>query len=125
MYKNILIALLLCINFQNTFATNYDETFMIYGDSKNIKEAYEVKRQLIKEYQDLVKGLDEKDYSKAISDCLVEENCRYENHTLYVYVGDGKGEVLSGKLKTNYCEIKKDEIETHFFFKKIWQSATS
>lgn len=125
MYKNILIALLLCLNFQTIYATTNQETFIIYGDSQDKKEAYDIKRQLIDEYENLVKGLDEKEYSKAIENCLVDENSQYQNHTLTVVVGDGKGEVLKGKLKADYCTIEKEEIETHFFFKKIWQSATS
>lgn len=125
MYKNILIAILLCLNFQSIHATTNEEIFIIYGDSLNKKEAYDIKRQLIDEYENLVKGLDKKDYSKAIENYLVNENSRYQNHTLTIIVGDGKGEILKGKLKADYCTIEKEEIETHFFFKKIWQSATS
>lgn len=125
MYKNILIALLLCLNFAQVKATTNDEYFLIYGDSQNPKEAYTIKKQLISEYEELVKGLDKSDISKAIEISLVSEHVTYDNHTLVIVVGDGKGDILKGKLKADYCVIEKDEIETEFFFKKLWQSATS
>jgi len=125
MYKNILIALLLVLNFVQVKASSSVPTFIIYGDSVNIKEAYDIKNQLLKEFEEVVKGLDEKDYEQAILDYFVYEKGSYDNHTLTIVVGDGKGTILKGKLKTNYCKIEKDEIETDFFFKKIWQKATS
>ena len=67
----------------------------------------------------------EEDYILAIKDYLNYEQVSFDNQTLKIVVGDGNGKVLRGKLKTNYCRIEKEELETHFFFKKIWQKATS
>lgn len=125
MYKNIIIALLIVLNFSNVSAQSKIPTFIIYGDRQNIKEVYETKNRLLKEYEQLVMGLDEQDYEDAIGEYLNYENVEYKNNTLKIVLGNGDGKVLKGKLKTNYCKIEKDEIETQFFFKKIWQKATS
>ena len=125
MYKNIIIALLIVLNFSNVSAQSKIPVFIIYGDRQNIKEVYETKNRLLKEYEQLVMGLDEQDYEDAIVEYLNYENVEYKNNTLKIVLGNGDGKVLKGKLKTNYCKIEKDEIETQFFFKKIWQKATS
>ena len=125
MCKNIIIALLIVLNFSNVSAQSKIPTFIIYGDRQNIKEVYETKNRLLKEYEQLVMGLDEQDYEDAIVEYLNYENVEYKNNTLKIVLGNGDGKVLKGKLKTNYCKIEKDEIETQFFFKKIWQKATS
>lgn len=125
MCKNIIIALLIVLNFSNVSAQSKIPTFIIYGDRQNIKEVYETKNRLLKEYEQLVMGLDEQDYEDAIVDYLNYENVEYKNNTLKIVLGNGDGKVLKGKLKTNYCKIEKDEIETQFFFKKLWQKATS
>ena len=125
MFKNILICLLLVLNVNQVHAANKIPEFVIYGSSTNIKEVYDIKKQLLKEYEQLVMGLDEEDYIIAIKDYLNYEQVSFDNQTLKIVVGDGNGKVLRGKLKTNYCRIEKEELETHFFFKKIWQKATS
>ena len=125
MYKNILIALLLCLNVSYVSASRSEEMFLIYGDSQDVKAVYDVKNDLLKEFEELVKGLDEDQYSEAIANYLAIDHANYKNHTLTIVVGDGKGPVLSGKLKANYCKIEKEDINTHFFFKKLWTSATS
>lgn len=125
MYKNLLIALLIGLNFSQVKAQSKVPNFIIYGDSQNIKEVYDTKKVLLKEYEQLVMGLEEDDYLSAVVEYLNYENVEYKNNTLKITLGDGEGKVLKGKLKANYCKIEKDEIETEFFFKKIWQKATS
>ena len=70
MCKNIIIALLIVLNFSNVSAQSKIPTFIIYGDRQNIKEVYETKNRLLKEYEQLVMGLDEQDYEDAIVDYL-------------------------------------------------------
>ena len=123
--KNIIIALLIVLNVNNVVAKSNDYDFMIYGDSKNLVDVYEVKKDLLKEYKMLIEGLDEIYIEEAIQECLNNESVSFENRTLIVLIGDGKGKKIGGKLKANYCEIEKEDLETEFFFKKLWQKATS
>ena len=123
--KNIIIALLLVLNVNSVVAKSNDYDFMIYGDSQGIYDVYEVKKELLSEYKTLIEGLDEQYIALAISESLMCEYATFENKTVVIVLGDGQGKKIGGKLKANYCEIKKDELETEFFFKKIWQKATS
>ena len=123
--KNIIIALLLVLNIQSVVAKSNDYDFMIYGDSQGVLDIYEVKEDLLREYKTLIEGLDEIYIEEAIKECLVVDHVSFENQTLVIVLGDGKGRKIGGPLKANYCEIEKEDLQTEFFFKKIWQKATS
>ena len=125
MCKNILICLLLILNLNHVHASTQLPRFIIYGSSTNTKEVYDIKKRILREYEQLVMGLEPEDYVLAVKEYLNYDNVSFKDGTLILKIGDGKGRVLKGKLKTNYCVIEKDELETNFFFKKIWQKATS
>lgn len=125
MYKKILFVILGVLTLTNiqTIAKDHRQYFEIYGDSRQGAETYRVKNKLLADFEDLVKGLDESQYAQAIIDNLQEnDSIWYENQTISLVLGDGKGTYLSGSLKTNYCQASQDEpLETHFFLWDIWK----
>lgn len=124
MSKKILIMMLLALSVFNiqTIAKQEKQYFKIYADAANEKEAYKIKNQLIKEFQILVEGLDESQYTKALETNLPNnKNIQYVDHVIEITLGDGNGVVLEGELKTNYCQGIEDEpLETRFFFLELF-----
>ena len=110
MSKKLLTILLVALTVFNvhTVAKEQKQYFKIYADSQNEQEAYKVKNQLIQEFQTLVEGLDETQYRKAIQTNLP--------------IGDGKGVLLAGELKTDYCQgSEKKPLETKFFLLELFE----
>lgn len=124
MYKKLMMILLLCLTLTNVSAIAQDEKqyFEILGDSKDPAQAYQAKRDLIKDYQTLVEGLDSYCISEAIQYNLVTaNNVSYENHTIKIILGDGLGPQLKGELASDYCQGDEKTVETHFFFWELFQ----
>lgn len=124
MYKKIMIILLLCLTLTNVSAIAQDDKqyFEICGDTTNPNQAYQVKNDLIKDYQKLVEGLETNCISEAIRyNLITNSNISYENHTIKIILGDGQGPKLKGELATNYCQPNEQPIETHFFLWELFQ----
>lgn len=124
MAKKIMFTLLVLLALAQTPVTAKEEKqyFKIYGDSQDKVLAYQAKNELIASFQLLVQGLDPSAYSQAIEDNLPSQGqMDYLDHTVIVWVGDGRGEVLEGEMKTNYCRQNDEEIETHFFFWELFK----
>ena len=125
MSKKLLTILLLTLTVFNvqTVAKEQKQYFKIYADSQNEQEAYKVKNQLIQEFQTLVEGLDETQYRKAIQTNLpISDTIEYDDDTIKIVLGDGKGVLLSGELKTDYCQgSDKKPLETKFFLLELFE----
>ena len=113
---------IMCLMNLHVIAQDETRYFVIYGDSHQIYNIYEAKNELINAYQDLVIGLNVEEYEKAI-DCYTQSHdaVSYQNRTVTLVLGDGSGEMIQGKLKTNYCPDTDAHLETHFFFWELFQ----
>ena len=82
-----------------------------------------MKNQLIQEFQTLVEGLDETQYRKAIQTNLpISDTIEYDDDTIKIVLGDGKGVLLAGELKTDYCQgSEKKPLETKFFLLELFE----
>lgn len=110
--KKIIILCMIAMNIVTVDAINITPTYKIVADSNEqsaIEEMYTIKNQLLDDYSQWVKGVD--DYNDALIDHQYVYNATYYNGIYEVILGDGQGKVLTGKLQTNYCtttqEIKK------------------
>lgn len=125
MSKKLLTILLVALTVFNvhTVAKEQKQYFKIYANSQNEQEAYKVKNQLIQEFQTLVEGLDETQYRKAIQTNLpISDTIEYDDDTIKIVLGDGKGVLLAGELKTDYCQgSEKKPLETKFFLLELFE----
>lgn len=78
----------------------------------DIKEMYNVKKDLLENYKEWVKGVDDKD--QVLADHQSDFDATYKQGEYKIILGKGKGKTLSGEMKVNYCESTKD-IETKSF----------
>lgn len=110
----IILVSFLCISAQ---AKSLEPKYKIISNSyeeEDIKEMYEVKTSLLKDYKEWVKGVDDKD--QVLVDHQSDYHAIYKQGVYYVVLGEGKGKSLSGELKVNYCESTKEITKRSFLF---------
>ena len=108
----LILSLMLCVSAQ---AKSEEPKYKIIASSNteaDIKEMYEVKDQLLKDYKQWSKGVDDK--YQVLADHQSEYHATFEQGEYTVVLGKGKGKTLTGDLKINYCESTKD-IQTKSF----------
>ena len=108
--KKIMIIIILVLMFtSSTYAFSTTPRYKIISSSLNdqdIKEMYEVKEKLLKDYRRWSEGVD--DLDQVLVDHCNEYDAVYENHTYLIILGEGKGKSIEGDLKVNYCESSKE-----------------
>lgn len=110
--KKIVFLILMSFLCLSVHAKNEEPKYKIIANSNqdsDIKEMYEIKTSLLKDYKEWVKGVDNKD--QALADHQSHYHATYQQGVYQIILGQGKGKSLSGELKVNYCESTED-IET-------------
>lgn len=108
----ILLIGMLCVSVQ---AKSNEPHYKIIANSnqeKDIKEMYKIKTDLLKDFKEWSKGVDNKD--QVLADHQSDYNAIYKQGEYIIVLGNGKGKSISGEMKANYCESTKD-IETKSF----------
>ena len=67
---------------------------------------YEIKNELLIDYKEWVKGVDNPD--QALADHQDDYHATFKQGVYTIILGDGLGKSLTGDLKVNYCETTKD-----------------
>lgn len=104
MYRKIFCTLLIGLSLSRQ---TIPATFNITANSNNkedIEIMYQYKNEIIKHYQDMITGMDEEDVLKDM--VIIYPNMYYENHQLYLIIGEGQGKTIKGELKKDYCEVE-------------------
>lgn len=107
--KKIVVILLigmLCISVR---AKSNEPTYKIISHSfqeKDIEQMYDIKTQLLKDYKEWSVGVDNKD--QVLADHQNQYHATYRQGVYQIIIGDGKGKILEGRLKVNYCESSRD-----------------
>ena len=129
MYKKVsigvlLLSILLCgfVKKSNEFVYKY-EVVLNSNDNKDVIKGYLYKEYLIDQYNDLILSLDASLHTSAIInniEIFAKEGSysKYENGKIVVYIGEAKGDAISGDLKTNTCD--NSNIRVKFFFSKFF-----
>ncbi|MEG0275870.1 MAG: hypothetical protein RR630_02475 [Coprobacillus sp.] len=115
MKKIIGVFLIIGMLAVSVHAKSQEPQYKIIANSNSesdIKEMYEVKKDLLESYKEWVKGVDDKD--QVLADHQTDFDATYKQNEYKVILGQGKGKSLSGEMKVNYCESTKD-IETKSF----------
>lgn len=102
----IFIFLLLCLNVE---AKQREPKYKIIANSnseKDIEEIYEIKKNLLLDYKEWCKGVD--DNEQTLYDHQNEYNAIYKNGIFLIKIGNADGKELNGTLKINYCENTND-----------------
>ena len=88
-----------------------------YSD-EDIKEMYDIKNSLLKDYAIWVKGVDDK--YQVLADHEYVYNADYCDGVYKIVLGEGKGKELKGELRVSYCtsttQIKKKSLIYELFF---------
>lgn len=95
-------------------------TYKIIANSyheEDIKEMYATKEQLIKDYANWVKGVD--DTYLVLADHTYVYNATFYNGEYVITLGKGEGKALTGKLQVSYCTSTK-EIKKKSFFEELF-----
>ena len=67
---------------------------------------YKIKNELLKDYKEWVKGVDDK--NQVLANHQKDYHARYKQGIYQVILGNEKEKSLSGGLKINYCKSTKD-----------------
>lgn len=113
--KKVIFIVLIGMLFVSVEAKSQEPQYKIIANSNqesDIQEMYEVKNNLLKDYKEWVKGVNNKD--QVLADHQLDYHATYKQGIYCIVLGDGKGKTLSGELKVNYCESTQD-IETKSF----------
>ncbi|WP_050636940.1 hypothetical protein [Candidatus Stoquefichus sp. SB1] len=108
----VLLVGMLCVSVQ---AKSQEPKYKIIANSNqesDIKEMYKIKDQLLLDFKQWVKGVDNKD--QVLADHQSDYHATFKQGVYKIILGEGKGKTLSGELKVNYCESTED-IETKSF----------
>lgn len=108
----VLLVGMLCVSVQ---AKSQEPKYKIIANSNqesDIKEMYKIKDQLLLDFKQWVKGVDNKD--QVLADHQSDYQATFKQGVYKIILGEGKGKTLSGELKVNYCESTED-IETKSF----------
>lgn len=118
--KKTLIVLLILMNLTSIQAEKNTPTYKIIANSNNkkdIEQIYEIKTNLIKDYLEWSKGVDDK--YQVLADHTDKYNAEFYNGEYVIKVGNAKGKEITGKLQASYCsstkEIKKKSIIEELF----------
>lgn len=107
--KKTIVVLLIMMNIVSVNASSNDPKYKIIANSnsdKDIKTMYETKDDLIKDYKDWIKSVD--DVDQALADHQKDYQASFKQGIYKIVIGKGKGKTLEGELKVNYCESTKD-----------------
>lgn len=118
--KKTIIILLILMNVVTVDASGNEPKYKIVANSnsdQDIETMYEIKDNLIKDYQQWVKGVD--DVDQVLADHQKEYDAKYYNGEYTIIIGKGKGKKLTGKLKTSYC-VSNKEIKKKSFFAELF-----
>ena len=93
------------------------------NNHKDIVKGYLYKEYLIDKYNELISNLDTELHSKAVMnniEIFAKEGSysEYVDGKIVVYIGDAKGDSISGTLKTNSCDTST--VRVKFFFSKFF-----
>ena len=129
MYKKIsIVVLTLSLLFcgftkkNNEFLYKY-EVVLNSNDTRDVIQGYLYKEYLIDQYNNLISYLDTSLHTSAVIsniDMFAKEGSysEYVNGIIVVYVGEAKGDSISGELKTNSCD--NSNVRVKFFFSKFF-----
>lgn len=76
------------------------------NQESDIQEMYDIKNNLLEDYKEWVKGVDNKD--QVLADHQKDYQASFKQGIYKIVIGKGKGKTLEGELKVNYCESTKD-----------------
>lgn len=118
------VAILLC-GFKSKseeFTYRY-EVVLNSNDTKDVIKGYLYKEYLIDQYDNLINHLDESLHTSAIInniDLFAKEGSysSYDDGKIVVYIGEARGDALTGTLKSNTCDTSN--IRVKFFFSKFF-----
>lgn len=118
--KKTIVVILILMNVVSVDASSNNPKYKIIANSNNqsdIKEMYKIKDNLIKDYRNWIKGVD--DIDQVLADHQKDYHAEYYNGEYKVVLGKGKGKELTGTLKASYCtsskEIKKKSFLAELF----------
>lgn len=95
-------------------------TYKIIASSNNqqdIEEMYETKDQLLKDYAQWSKSVD--DSYQVLADHTSHYQASFYNGEYIITLGDGKGKSITGKLEVSYCSSTKD-IKKKSFIEELF-----
>ena len=129
MYKRVSIIVLALSIVLCGFKSKTEEFLYKYeivlnsNDTKDVIKGYLYKEYLIDQYNGLIEYLDVSLHTSAIKsniDIFAKEGSysEYKDGVIVVYVGDAKGDALTGSLKINSCDTSN--IRVKFFFSKFF-----
>lgn len=110
--KKIVFIILVCMLCVSVEAKSQNPKYKIISNSlkqEDIQKMYDIKNQLLIDYKEWVKGVDNPE--QALADHQSDYQATYKQGVYTIILGDGEGKSLTGDLKVNYCETTKD-IET-------------
>ncbi|WP_279160825.1 hypothetical protein [Thomasclavelia cocleata] len=118
--KKTVVILLILMNVVSVDASSNNPKYKIIANSNNetdIKKMYEIKDDLINDYRNWIKGVD--DIDQVLADHQKDYQAKYYNGEYKIILGKGKGKTLTGTLKASYCtsskEIKKKSFLAELF----------
>lgn len=120
MMKKTIVVLLIMMNIVSVNASGNDPKYKIVANSNSdsdIKIMYETKDNLIKDYKEWVKSVD--DVDQALADHQKNYQAKYYNGEYVITLGNGKGKELTGTLKASYC-VSSKEIKKKSFFAELF-----
>ena len=115
--KKLVVIVLIGFLFISVKAKSEEPQYKIISHSyqeEDIKEMYKIKNELLKDYKEWVKGVNDKD--QVLADHQNDYHAIYKQGVYEIILGDGKGKSLSGELKVNYCESTQDIEKKSFLF---------
>ena len=118
--KKTIVVLLIMMNIVSVNASSNYPKYKIIANSnsdKDIKTMYETKDDLIKDYKDWIKSVD--DVDQALADHQKDYQAKYYNGEYTIVLGAGKGKELTGTLKASYC-VSSKEIKKKSFFAELF-----
>ena len=117
MMKRVFIILLFLMLLSSVNAKVEEPRYIIISSScseEDIKNMYEVKNRLLKDYAIWVKGVDDK--YQALADHQYVYDATYNNGVYKIVLGKGKGKELKGELRVSYCDSVKQIKKKSLFF---------
>lgn len=84
-------------------------TYKIIASSnsqENIEQMYETKQELLKDYAEWSKGVD--DSYQVLADHTNQYNATFYNGEYVITLGEGKGKSITGRLEVSYCSSTKE-----------------
>ena len=110
----IVLVMMLSIGVQ---AKSNEPKYKIISNShtqEDIHEMYEIKSQLLKDYKEWSQGVTNK--HQVLADHQDDYNALYKQGVYTIVLGKGKGKILEGELKVNYCSSTKEIEKRSFLF---------